>query len=791
MGYSVSDPDVQALVLGALLHDIGKVLQRAPSAREEESRITEEYAWFSPRHRPGVVHEKWSATFIRQHLPSYPRAETLALKHHAPEDSIERILALADHMAGGGREPTEDHGPAGAEPLVNILSQVRLVDSGWPSCMPTYLPLAPLSLSDTVLFPVNEKVEAVEAGYDPLVRWLHANMPPPDLPFSRLVERLLNITQIGLAHVPSAVHQTLPDVSLYDHQRITAALALALLAAHREGALESDALALPASDVLASDSPASTRPVVALIGGDVSGIQAFLYRVLSDGALRGLKGRSTYLQLLTHVVAQFVLDALGLLPCHLVYAAGGHFLILGSMSDAERLKEVQEQVDSRLLDMHKGAIGLTLAFEATSPADYRPNAFGAKWDALLGRVAQAKNHRFISLAPSRYETVFGPFGDGGEVSLCPSCGSEEVAGDGECPWCDSFGALGRQLAHVGRGYLAWRRRPPRVSTPRGWEEAIQQFGWELSIVATPEEARNADRIWSVSRFDTAVDGVLFLATHAPLEPDGRVREFQVLAEDADGYKRWGVLRSDVDNLGRVFREGLGENQSLDRYASLSGRLSLFFGLWADEIVRREAGDRTYTIYSGGDDLFIVGSWSVLPHVAKRIRSDFVRFSGGNPSLTLSAAIALPERVRSPLRVVALRAGELLDRQAKQYQREIRGRQRQKDALSFLHVPLDWDDELVSLNSLKEQLVALLDAGVPRALLQILYRASREHEEARRGERVERIWQLIYSLRRLEKAHPRHSQAIRKLEQELIGPLYGLREKIHVATRWAELVTRRN
>jgi CRISPR-associated protein Csm1 len=46
----------------------------------------------------------------------------------------------------------------------------------------------------------------------------------------------------------------------------------------------------------------------------------------------------------------------------------------------------------------------------------------------------------------------------------------------------------------------------------------------------------------------------------------------------------------------------------------------------------------YTIFSGGDDFFIVGPWNRTIDIVKETRKEFSRFTGDNPDFTFSAGI---------------------------------------------------------------------------------------------------------------------------------------------------------
>ena len=106
----------------------------------------------------------------------------------------------------------------------------------------------------------------------------------------------------------------LPDVSLYDHLISTAALAVCIYEYLKEKN-ELDKVRLGDDDT----------PVL-LLGGDLSGIQSFIYDVISTNAAKNLKGRSFYLQMLVDNLLQQLLEELGLSNSQVVYASGGGIL---------------------------------------------------------------------------------------------------------------------------------------------------------------------------------------------------------------------------------------------------------------------------------------------------------------------------------------------------------------------------------------------------------------------------------------------------------------------------------
>jgi len=134
--------------------------------------------------------------------------------------------------------------------------------------------------------------------------------------------RLLFFLRKYLWCIPAAYY--MPDVSLYEHSKLTAALAVALydyLQSHSDESIER------------SD---TARYILAV--GDLSGIQSYLYDISYKGAAKALKGRSFLLQLLTEIVAMDILEQLGYSLANLLYSGGGKFFLL--LPNTEQVQQV-------------------------------------------------------------------------------------------------------------------------------------------------------------------------------------------------------------------------------------------------------------------------------------------------------------------------------------------------------------------------------------------------------------------------------------------------------------------
>ncbi len=328
--------------------------------------------------------------------------------------------------------------------------------------------------------------------------------------------------------------------------------------------------------------------------------------------------------------------------------------------------------------------------------------------------------------------------------------------------------------------------------------------------------------------------------------------YEEIAENAKGIPRLGVLRMDVDNLGLTFNQGLQEHFNLTRLVQLSSMLNFFFAGYLNRLKTytwdvqagilepSEANNATddesssqkesnpqksrsketcalenalQIVYAGGDDLFIIGEWQVLPDVALWIREEFRRFTGN--ALTLSAGISLFP-AKYPIYKAAEAAGEAEER-AKQFRK-------QKDGICFLDTPMSWED-FAEIRDHKNQLYTAIHSDhVGRSLLQRLQQLHQDYEtqvqhyqeaflkESRQAAKQEETsrsdslakakerakytrwrWMACYHLARMGKQYKKAGSYLKELAAQLSGTGSSTEQDlialIHVSARWVELLTR--
>lgn len=810
---------VYLAALAGLLHDIGKFAQRADAPMRE---IAEAETRRDVKYEHALSGYSFVQDFAGALPPDARRDLSGVAYHHAPKSDADERVRLADWLSAGERDELDGAKDDQRVPyLRSIFSRLQGYDRKW------YLPLEQLRFEHVVLFPSQRDPTGWKNSYrdDYFKLWQQfekaceplKGISEPDIYLEIFYQRMLEFTWC----IPSAYYRSVPDVSLYDHSRMTAALAACLAVDERDGKWcrnigDKDEVAL-------------------LVAGDISGVQDFIYTLASSGAAKTLRGRSFYLQLLTEVIADFMLRQLQLPPTNLIYAGGGNFYLLVGITQQEALDNLGREVTERLIQAHGGALHLTLAHTPLAQSDFQRAHFAEAWRRLHeAALLPAKHKPLTALGNSDMFALVGkPLGVGGDTDhTCSICGAEQQKGEKfeskesgaeevrKCELCQSFETLGSALARA--THLIWLKSPvpTQPSEVHSWQTGLENFGVRVALVdaSRPLEKGNAPpetqgaSLARISTIQSEMQAAHAAPIHAALAhiptiqvtrplaqmvPPG-VPDFNGLAQNSRGTERWGVLRMDVDNLGRLFQHGFERdtenNLTLSRLASLSLSLRLFFEGWMPNLAGPQEDDpedlrsQLYLQYAGGDDLFLVGAWDALPLFAERVRDSFTDFVCGNPGVTLSGGISLATE-KYPLYQAAREA-----RDAEDAAKSLRDT---KNALSFLGQPVPWEHFAEVRQRAYELTEWCEERGAPKSLIQTLIEIASTYERDRKSGRPHFgrwMWTSFYQLTRTAARvkDTRVKEGIVMIRDGIHGSMFNpssMIETIGLAARWAELLSR--
>lgn len=161
------------------------------------------------------------------------------------------------------------------------------------------------------------------------------------------INSLLELMEATLSYVPSCTNANeIPDISLYDHSKTTAAIASCIYEYLN---------ALGKNDyrniLYENGKDFYKEKAFLMFSFDISGIQKFIYTISSKNALKMLRARSFYLEVLSEHLIDRLLINCGLSRANLIYSGGGHCYIL--LPNTEKVKK---EIDNFLKTVNRWLI---------------------------------------------------------------------------------------------------------------------------------------------------------------------------------------------------------------------------------------------------------------------------------------------------------------------------------------------------------------------------------------------------------------------------------------------------
>ncbi|MCI4669970.1 MAG: hypothetical protein MRZ79_17670 [Bacteroidia bacterium] len=732
------------------------------------------------------------------------------------------------------------------------------VDQHYNESPPEALSPGKLSIDGSYLFPGANRNSSVSDLLDKFSQRLKAlDVSHWDAPSYEAQESLLSLSQYYTGTIPLGN----TGIALFDHARLTAALAICLHH-NQEAGLEGEAAEL-----------------TFLVKGDLSGIQSYIFDVASRGAARALKGRSLRVQIINYLASRFFLENLNLSPANLLFIGGGNFFLLIPGSAKNEFEGLKKQLSEEILKKSQDnkldfnipeKLHLYLGMTDVKLEDFK--AFGEKWQEADEAVNEERGKRYKEAG---HQLIFAPI--------------NEMNQDSRREFENAFFKDRTKKLTEATGW-------EMGNTPSGWIETVKQKIIREENTQKRIDSRTIPNPYSLSgskvEFRVNKGSNLFveaLETHGRLEFESdspklppsitslvkkmptwnsgsmerwsnlievlREEENEVELEDGDilsftalglkakartGTARLGILKMDIDHLGKLFQKRLKEDcRSIAHTSAISRALKWFFEGYLNQLLDRplsslyqEAymekqhnklsiyegetlGDNLYVIFSGGDDFFVVGAWDMVMEFALIMKEEFDAFTGG--AAGLSAGLVMVSRKHPVSRFSDM--VEAAEGKAKNYSSLLGEIFAQKEKDGKLYYPkgrisvfgevLSWRDykEAMDLRNLLFFLINKDDKPESRAVIQKIRNYMNGFGEIQRNILLSKVldykamWRLAYYLRDVKKENKpfiqkdvldRHrillNETLHTFENDKIK-IPANPALIGVAARWAEMMIR--
>jgi CRISPR-associated protein Csm1 len=844
----------QLFALAGLLHDIGKFGQRADIGFDYSKDLdvsTKKMAdvlcnltqggYFSHQH---VI---WTHHFLAKFENLWKEAElhkigdetllNISAAHHKPNTFNEAIITLADHWSSGidrnsqfsvERDVTYSKDKFRCVPLYSVFSELNRTEKEQKDSVKYGYELQAISISDSI-FPEEVKDLNLKEKYASLwARFIEEFAKIKCTDSSNLIYSTYHLLKKYTWYIPASTVDY-PNSSLFEHMKTTGAFAQVFADYFQEN---KDSFTYSKGGRIGVKT--GYYPVLMLCG-DISGIQSFIYSITNKAAMKSLKGRSFYVQLLAETVCDELLQRCGVTIVNQVYAAGGKFYIL--LPNTEIVKKAIAQytieIQQKLWNEYQGKISInfaSLAFtmvkskqdaksktslHALIENETNPVPIGELWNKLVNKAADYRRIKFNNIILNNFDSMFSAHGKGGNTEVCAVTGVEisqkskrisgKLYGEQNVEETDQLlvDESVSQHVEIGKDLYNANYLINHNKYNDGFKMGISN-SWDL--INKVNEGEHSINKWINIQFDK--EPILFperqLETHSgvgfkfygglPMPTFGSkistLEELCLIDIPTDKKTKLGVLRMDVDNLGSLFQKGFdSEQSSFSKLATLSALLEQFFSGYINTI-RSQSNYKEYVsiVYSGGDDVFAVGRWDKLIDFGIEVREKFRAFVGNRDDITLSAGIAIVGS-KFPIAKAAELAGDA-EHHAKNDKLTIGKNEFSKNAFNIFNVTVNFTEEMPFVKTLKNDFVQWIsEETLSKGLLMKLL----EYYDLYKQNKIDWRWQSAYTISRFQKEA---KTDVKKAVYEQIKTLLFINEykefknvrfeAIAVACRWAEM-----
>ena len=623
------------LFYGALLHDIGKVIQRATGERKKHALVGAD--WFDEIADNQVISDQ-----IRYHMANY-QSDKLS------NDHLAYITYIADNIASGvDRRQSNEESDEGASAKIwdTYTNQADIFNVFGAQTDKRYFKPTVLNLKSEPNF-ASETYEPFSKGdYAAIVTRIKNELA--EFEFNQAqIDSLLNLFEATLSFVPSSTNtKEIADISLAEHSRLTAAFALAIY-----DYLEDKDRHNYKEDLFTKASAFYEEEAFLLASFDLSGIQDFIYNIATSGAAKQLKARSLYLDFMSEYIADSLLDKLGLNRANLLYVGGGHayFILANTEKTVETLVQFEKDFNQFLLANFQTRLYVAFGWGSFAAKDIMselnsPESYRQVYQKASRMISEKKISRYD------YQTLMllnrGGKSSERECEICHSVENLVSYHDQKvCDICRDLYQFSKEIAHD--HFIITENE----GLPIGPNACLKGLAFEK----LSQESFSRVYVKNDYKAGTVKATHVFIGDYQCDE----IYNYAALSKNENGLgiKRLAVVRLDVDDLGAAFmagfsQQGNGQYSTLSRSATFSRSMSLFFKVYINQF----ASDKKLSIiYAGGDDVFAIGSWQDIIAFTVELRQNFIKWTNGK--LTLSAGIGLFAD-KTPISLMAHQTGEL-------------------------------------------------------------------------------------------------------------------------------------
>jgi len=382
-----------------------------------------------------------------------------------------------------------------------------------------------------------------------------------------------------------------------------------------------------------------------LISGDFWGIQKFIFDgVTTSKASKILRSRSAMVQLITYAVVDRIKQEFK--GSEALLFGAGKFMILAKNENHHKIKNIQKELDSYFLKNFFGQNGFILSTQTTTrdKIESQKESMEEDLNALGAKNEENKLNKFDLLNVEDDDILIDPFKNStiDDNNSCKFCNKRIATkkihkneDEKACSICFNQIELGKEL--VKNNYISIFTSSNKLSKDieiiqlnniyyyAKFSKNFNNLNGDIFDITIIDSEYFDYPKWSL-KSDIATDKEEIKSFNEYIEKDGKVISSGLMA-----------LKADIDKLGDTFRELYREDFRL--FNRLSREVEFFFSNYITHLISKR--DNIYTVFAGGDDLFLIGEYKEIIELAKEIREEFLTFSLGKTTISMGVVMFKP------------------------------------------------------------------------------------------------------------------------------------------------------
>jgi len=606
--------EIDLISLAGLLHDIGKFRQRSGrddlDASDKSFAILngQKYLYLHVAHTSRAIKEM---EFKDEDIEKLIR---LSSSHHKNDlNELEKIIHDANILASS----------LDRDSSLEELNQDEFIAVGLETPFSyTYLYKKPdvyyykaQILDNDIEIDKNKQCNNIDT-YKKLYNDFIQEIKEAQLNFKKVNDFLIlkSIFEKYLTFIPSSNYKTYPDVSLFDHSLATSAIAVAISKGDGEN--------------------------FSLIQGDFTSIQNFIFSKFGDSnkyLAKILRAKSLFVNISTELIALKICRELDLTPYNIVMNAGGKFMILAhklSSDDKFKINNIKNEVNQEFSEINFLQTKFVIDSIDFTKDKFKLGKFAEVFKQLAYKFEESKL-QFIT-NKNVFENYIEKTGNG----ICKSCGILALEKEDEklCKFCKKFKEIGENFPKA--KYINFDlNNLLSISLDNKKSKEIN-----LGLYSHPLK-RVANTIPKFKKEDIGSLKYQLINDDSEIK-EGDIKTFNHIANDGlrekngelIGKNYLAILKADIDNLGEIFIRGFNHNgrdeATFSRILNLSRMIDYFFTTLLMNYIEDK---NVYTVFAGGDDLFLIGHYEDIIQTYIWILEEFDNYTK-NEDFHISAGI---------------------------------------------------------------------------------------------------------------------------------------------------------